>query len=492
MRHRKVLIIAALLLAPVIAFVVAERLPTKAERDARAAREDARADGFKLEIDELDPPLTTDERMRVAILTNGASFTDPSPLALTDFTPMPASKGGVAASGWSAYEHWSRVAAILDTRRAELDAAQQVVMTAREIRLPRNEPDQGDPNHGLHSNNADRAALKRLSVAFAARAALAARAGDYDRSWSNLLALNRTAARYRPAPDDEAFYERAACMKTAFENTWEAIHAHLWSDAQLAELEAQWRNVDPLDRAEETAMGMCAILLAANRELRNRKLFGDEPLRVFGDISRDVISNPDHAGLYYNIFVRPAFAQMAFRRRDAWLYEIEVLQNFRKRAGQFRTARGRESWREMAPLFFVPPSLRFDRAEDWGLFSPMPKLIPSNFDRHGLPLGTDPFVWIVATETRRRILLAAVAVERARLRLGELPAALGEAGDLPPDFMTGSPLHYRPEPDGTYLIYSDGFDLRDDSGDPGSDIVWPRLTDYVQPPDAAAPGANAR
>lgn len=82
---------------------------------------------------------------------------------------------------------------------------------------------------------------------------------------------------------------------------------------------------------------------------------------------------------------------------------------------------------------------------------------------------------MIEAEARRRILLAAIAVERARLRLGHLPATLDEAGTVLPDFMDGEPLRYHAYDDQTYSIRSVGLDLADQAGGLHSDdIVWPR------------------
>jgi hypothetical protein len=84
-------------------------------------------------------------------------------------------------------------------------------------------------------------------------------------------------------------------------------------------------------------------------------------------------------------------------------------------------------------------------------------------------------------------------LERYRLAHGSYPdkleALVPEYGELPHDVMNGQPYHYKLNPDGTYMIYSVGWDQKDDGGQLGEkspyhnsdnlDWVW---TNYPDPP----------
>jgi hypothetical protein len=95
-------------------------------------------------------------------------------------------------------------------------------------------------------------------------------------------------------------------------------------------------------------------------------------------------------------------------------------------------------------------------------------------------------------EAQRELVVAAIAIERFRLRHGKPPPTLSA---VVPEFvskpaldpMDGQPARYRAREDGTFLLYSVGEDGKDDGGDPmptsptsqnyyfgnGRDIVWP-------------------
>jgi hypothetical protein len=86
----------------------------------------------------------------------------------------------------------------------------------------------------------------------------------------------------------------------------------------------------------------------------------------------------------------------------------------------------------------------------------------------------------------------ACRLERYRLTHGAYPATLTDLipayGPLPHDIMTGDPYRYRVATDGTYLLYSVGWNQKDDGGDetPDSDGNKPDWV-WASHPDAAKP-----
>ena len=66
----------------------------------------------------------------------------------------------------------------------------------------------------------------------------------------------------------------------------------------------------------------------------------------------------------------------------------------------------------------------------------------------------------------------ACALERHRFAHGQYPETLDAlvpqfAGKLPHDLIGGQPLHYRRTDDGNFLLYSIGWNEKDDGGRPG-------------------------
>ena len=106
----------------------------------------------------------------------------------------------------------------------------------------------------------------------------------------------------------------------------------------------------------------------------------------------------------------------------------------------------------------------------------------------------------VAIEIAQNVVITAIALKRYELRHHQLPATLeGLTPDLlkdvPIDCMDGQPLRYRPNADGTFLLYSVSENGKDDGGDPslpkniqGSNFYWQnyRALDWVWPQPATA------
>ncbi len=82
----------------------------------------------------------------------------------------------------------------------------------------------------------------------------------------------------------------------------------------------------------------------------------------------------------------------------------------------------------------------------------------------------------------------ACRLERYRLAHGNYPATLNEllpayATDLPQDIINGQPYIYRLDKDGTYLLYSVGWNQVDDHGDYGTSAYGPSLYSSSDSPD---------
>jgi hypothetical protein len=104
----------------------------------------------------------------------------------------------------------------------------------------------------------------------------------------------------------------------------------------------------------------------------------------------------------------------------------------------------------------------------------------------------------VIMETARNVVVTAIAIKRYELRHHQLPATLEELTpeflpSVPIDCMDGQPLRYRPNADGTFLLYSVGENGVDDGGNPalekgviGSNYYWQNshALDWVWPKPA--------
>lgn len=108
-------------------------------------------------------------------------------------------------------------------------------------------------------------------------------------------------------------------------------------------------------------------------------------------------------------------------------------------------------------------------------------------------------------ETQKQLVVAAIALKRHQIAHGTLPENLQTLcpeflPSIPIDPVNGESLHYKLNPDGTFLLYSVGEDGEDNGGDSnpaetnsklkawhrGRDWVWPQpasereIEDYYQ------------
>jgi hypothetical protein len=107
---------------------------------------------------------------------------------------------------------------------------------------------------------------------------------------------------------------------------------------------------------------------------------------------------------------------------------------------------------------------------------------------------------VMAVETAKRTVIAAIALKRYQLKHGNYPPDLNALvpeflPSVPWDPVDGQPLRYRLNADGTFQLYSIGPNAQDDGGNPalekgveGSNFYWlnPHALDWVWPQPATA------
>ena len=166
---------------------------------------------------------------------------------------------------------------------------------------------------------------------------------------------------------------------------------------------------------------------------------------------------------------------------------------FRERELELRAAVRAPSWSEMRALPGVTNLVVFQgsRHSRIGAIMNLRRLSSGVLaGRNGL-LGK-----AAATETRRRLVVTALALERYQRRTGNYPATLEAlTPDLltrvPEDFMSGRPLHYDRRPGARFVLTSEGTDFMQHQiafTAPGAlgfgnvPLLWPRAatTDEIQ------------
>jgi hypothetical protein len=123
-------------------------------------------------------------------------------------------------------------------------------------------------------------------------------------------------------------------------------------------------------------------------------------------------------------------------------------------------------------------SAELDRAEKELERQPLPVNPYELIGRMNLNMISKPCQRFAQAQAFTDLARTACALERHRLAHGVFPASLTNItalleGPLPHDVITGAPLTYRLEPDGSFLLYQCGWDGLNHGGDPAHDWVWP-------------------
>ncbi|MGD0539309.1 MAG: hypothetical protein ABSC03_16885 [Verrucomicrobiota bacterium] len=348
------------------------------------------------------------------------------------------------------------------------------------------------------------AKYKQAAQALSAGTVLALREHRLDEATENLVA---GAALVRLMKDERIMIGQlvrlssAAILQAA---TWEALQADGWTEAQLQAIQAGWESSDLMEGMAqaygmERAMG-CAYF--DSDRYSNRKL-----IAIFGDLQQINGGSSDAGGAAGNFVAellhglgqasRPLRATVHIAVwRVAWADQDQLcyFESVQRVIDSGRKAMANRKWP------FDPPASASATADAAGFFGDTPTPTRSTYDRLrylfspvAMPNLQAAMRKAIHAETLRELTLAAVALKRYQLRHGRLPDNLAALApeflhEAPRDWYNGEPLHYRPNADGTFLLYSVGEDGKDDGGNPtpwkqtaspsfyyGRDLVWPML-----------------
>ena len=232
---------------------------------------------------------------------------------------------------------------------------------------------------------------------------------------------------------------RVALQAIALQPIYEGLALHRWNDAQLAELEAVLAEQDFLADFKSAMRGerTCAI-----QEFETERLTR-EMRAVGGEVGHEeIVTNSlrwmPSAYFYQN--------ELAFARLyDQVVLPLVDLTNRTVSVAAYRTS---EADYKAHLKHYSPYS-----AQAWMAFPSLAKCVLR-------------FAIAQADVDLARV---ACALERYRLAHGEYPATLEALAPqciekLPHDIINGQPLHYRRTEDGKFVLYSIGWNEKDDGG----------------------------
>ena len=271
---------------------------------------------------------------------------------------------------------------------------------------------------------------------------------------------------------------------------WELLQSTNVTDEQLAQLQSDWADMD-LIQSEENALAMESVMSRITAEQwRNSNAKFQE---YFFMETR--LNGPDQ---HKTLFDEIRAETVSFEWRYWWSYPDEL-----------KMLKGQEIMRETGRMIETNRSFQAAiTAESQKTAALQGKTANdqsdmNNVDMHSI-LSQDISAWgavhrkTEAEEVARQVVMTAMALKRYQLKHGNYPPDLDSlvpefVPAVPLDPVDGQPLRYRPNADGTFLLYSIGQNGVDNGGDPsiekgvtGSNYYWQNshALDWVWPQPA--------
>ncbi|NJK90866.1 MAG: hypothetical protein HC904_02930 [Blastochloris sp.] len=252
-------------------------------------------------------------------------------------------------------------------------------------------------------------------------------------------------------------YLVATTIRQTHTNTaWEILHRQAWNSAQISKLGSLLNNQDPLN--------------SLNMSLRwERAAFLDLTAQKSFNLMYDLIGIAQDSNEKV-----PLSVQMGI-----WVWK--ALPEGRLDSDRAHYVECMElimGWKEAKEL--KPMSTRFnDRIKQTGFITQAVNI----WTYKSIPAYSPILMRAAQIQANLGFVQTALAIERYRLATGRIPDSLDllipdYLPSLPQDPISGRPLFYNNRRDGSYLLYSIGWNEKDDGGEPNRDAkqgdwVWP-------------------
>ena len=297
-----------------------------------------------------------------------------------------------------------------------------------------------------------KAVCQRLSL----RACAELAAGQSDKAADDVKLMLYLADALKTEPFQISYLVRAANFQIAIQPVWEGLAEHRWTEAQLQELQARFQHYDFLADLDQSLKVDRAFIIWEIDVLKKNGLGSGGYLGSAEEI--------DGMG------PRMQFLNLVGRLMPAGWYDFERLNLGTLFDLQMKEAMNAAQAR-VFPGQIASNSLRLQASsEATGLYS---------FLHHRAfatlfvpPLSGTP-IKAAVPQTAANQAAISCALERYRLAKGQFPEKLESLtpqfiSRLPNDVITGQPYKYRRTGDGQFLLYSVGWNEKDDGGVPGT------------------------
>jgi hypothetical protein len=290
------------------------------------------------------------------------------------------------------------------------------------------------------------AGLKGSAQVLQLRAIAELQDGQSDKALDDIKLMLHLANSIRTEPFLISHLVRIALVNIAFQPIWEGLAEHKWSDEQLIELDQELTKLDFFADYGVAMRGEQACSVGVIDDLRHTRKVSD----IFGTYG-DAAFNERIIGLVF--YLSPS----------GWFYQ-----------NQLRYCRYFTQWylplSDVKHRVFSPASLRnADAAFDLEFRHIGPY---NRLEAMLLPALGAAAKRFASTQESVDLARVACALERYRLAHGEYPESFDALvpqfiTKLPPDIIGGQPLHYHRTNGGQFVLYSVGWNEKDDGGVPG-------------------------
>ena len=296
--------------------------------------------------------------------------------------------------------------------------------------------------------------------------------GQSDQAMEDLKLMFRLADSVKEEPFLISHLVRIACGQVATQPIWEGLAEHRWSDAQLQELETRLQQYNFIADLKTPVTAERAASIATIELVRKKGL---GYLNALGSPEGTPAAADAKLANFIGFVLVPR----------GW-YDQEELNYCRGFNIQLATAL------DTAKKRVSPTRVKADAEAFYQMMCPT-GLAGTGFGRifhHRiiasllLPALGKVVMRAAAAQTAFNQAAIACALERYRLANGHFPETLGALAPrfisaLPNDVLTGEPYKYRLTDDGRFVLYSVGWDEKDDGGVSGKSLFDDKQGDCV-------------
>jgi len=451
----KLIVVAAAVLCLVGLWLIFQP-DNKPRKEAERTRKQLQSKGFKMELSEFHLSTTPEIHTRAdAILEAGQQGRDLG--TFREIELARAAGSNTAFVLWraeklatdAAEDYWPALKASLGQRREVLDNACAAASAGR-FRFEPNAQRTGVAVPYLMN-------LRSVAIALSLRAVLELHQDNLPGAWTNLNALTRLATAWDTEPIELAYFSKFSCVIIAQRTLWEALQKHAWTDEQLAALQKEWASASLLAGLPESAAMARANGIAYCASQRQQP--PPPPLPFMQSVS-DFANSPTRGWAE----MTSSWRESRYRHVGTFEDETALMLYYSELETDLQKALNYQSWADI--LGSIPIATNSAPGQERVRYTVLAGLgPPGGYSRAGQTI----FIRAAEAETRRRLIVSALAIERYRLKEGILPDSLQQlvptfAADVPTDFMDSKPLRYRRSNGDGFVLYSVGLDCVDDGG----------------------------